>query len=174
MPKIANKTVNYSIYGRINSRMKYLNDTTSCQLPSIETQTDSIKGAGILGEIDMPSYGQIGSMTFSHGCRVDGEDAAILSAPVVQEFEVRWVTDKFDSSNSKIGIDAHKAIIKCIPKKYDPGKIEPGSAMDGSNEYEAIYYKKILNGKSVIEIDKLNNVLIINDVDYASQIRAAL
>jgi P2 family phage contractile tail tube protein len=154
--------------------MKYINDTNSCQLPSIETQTDSIKGAGILGEIDMPTYGQIGSMTFSHGCRVDGEDAAALCAPIVQEFEVRWVTDKLDSSNIKIGIDAHKAIIKGIPKKYDPGKIETGAAMDGSNEYEVIYYKKILNGKSIIEIDKLNNVLIINGTDYAKQIRAAL
>lgn len=174
MPKIGNKVINYSIYAKINGSMKYINDTTNCQLPSIEMQTDSIKGAGILGEIDMPTYGQIGSMTFSPGFRVDGEDAVALSAPIIQEFEVRWVTDKLDSSNIKIGIDAHKAIIKAIPKKYDPGKVENGSAMDGSNEYEVIYYKKILNGKTILEIDKLNNVLNINGIDYAKQIRAAL
>lgn len=174
MPKISNKTINYSVYARIDGQMKYLNDTTNLQLPSIEHLTDTIKGAGIMGEIDWPSYCQVGSMTFTPGFRIDGVDAAALSAPIAQEFEVRWVTDKFDSANISIGTDAHKVIMKTIPKKYDPGKIEPGATMDGSSDFEVVYYKKILNGDALIEIDKLNNVYKVNGVDYAASIRDAL
>lgn len=174
MPKIGNKVINYNIYGKINGRMKLIRDTTSCTLPSIESSSDTIKGAGIMGEIDFPSLASPSSMKFSPGFRIDGEDAVALYAPKLQEFEVRWVADRFDSSNMQIGVDAHKAIIKALPKKYEPGKIETGSTMDGSNEYEVLYYKKVLNGQVVMEIDKLNYKFIINGVNYAEQITSAL
>lgn len=174
MPKIGNKVINYSVYGKIEGKLKYLQDTSNCQLPSVETLSDTIKGAGIMGEIDFPSYCQVGSMVFTPGHRIDGEDAAVLFAPGMQEFEVRWVIDRLDSSNIQIGLDAHKAIIKGIPKKYDPGRVEAGTTQDGSNDYEVLYYKKIVNGKTILEIDKLNNVFKIAGVDYAAAIRAAL
>lgn len=172
--KLSNKTIQYSVYGKIDDAMKQLANLTSVQLPSIENLTDTIKGAGIMGEIDLPSLCQTGPMTFSLGFRTDDADAAVLSAPKVEEFEVRWVVDKLDTANISIGTDAHKAVIKGLSKKYDPGKVETGSAMEGSNEYEALYYKKFVNGVSVIEIDKLNNVFRVNGIDYAADIRAAL
>lgn len=165
MPKYANKTVNYNIYGKITGKMKLIGETTNCQLPSLDYQTDSLKGAGIMGEIDMPSPSP-GSMAFSAGIRVSTADSASLGAPTVQELEVRWVTDQLDSSKMKIGTDAHKAVVKGIPKKFDPGKVEAGAAQDGSIEIEVLYYKETINGKTVIEVDKLNGKLIINGTDY--------
>lgn len=172
--KFGNKVINYAIYGKINNKLKALQDTTDCELPSIEYATDTVKGAGIMGEIDWPTVASPGSMTFKPGFRIDGEDAIQLSAPKVQEFEVRWVTDKFDSSNMKSGIDAHKAVIKGFPKKYEAGKLETGNSQDASGEFEVIYYKKLLNGKTVLEIDKLNYKFVVNGTDYAKQIKSAL
>lgn len=174
MPILNNKTIQYDVYGKINAVLKKIASTSNCTLPSIEMLTDTIKGSGIMGEIDFPSYCQPGAMTFGVGFRVDTPDAATLSAPGVHEFELRWATDKFDSGNISIGFDSHKAIIKGACKKYDPGKVETGAAQDGSNEYEVFYYKKFLNGKAIIEIDKLNNVYKINGIDYAASLRAAL
>lgn len=174
MPKIGNKVINYSVYGKIEGRLTILSDTSNCQLPSIESLSDTVKGAGIMGEIDFPSFCQIGSMVFTPGFRIDGEHAAALMAPGMQEFEVRWVVDRLDSANIQMGVDAHKAIIKGMPKKYDPGRVEAGATQDGSNDFEVVYYKKIVNGKAILEIDKLNNVFKVNGVDYAASIRAAL
>ena len=46
--KIGNKVINYSIY----ASSKKIGDTSSVELPEIEFLTDSIKGAGLIGEID--------------------------------------------------------------------------------------------------------------------------
>lgn len=169
-----NKIVNYSVYGEINGRLEYLDDTTSVQLPSFEMLSDTMKGAGILGEIDWPSYLGIGAATFAVSMRIDGKQAAFLSSPGVKRFETRWVTDKFDASNAKIGVKSHKVVIVGVPKKYDPGKIETNGTQDGSNEYEVLYYKKVEDGLEIIEIDKLNYIYRVNGVDYAAEIRSLL
>jgi phage tail tube protein FII len=61
-----------------------------------------------------------------------------------------------------------------INKKYDPGKIEVNAGADGSSEYEVIYYRKIIDGKEVLLIDKFNYKYVVNGKDYMNEIRAAL
>lgn len=170
MSKYAGKTVNYSLYRKQGGRMKPVADTTSLQLPSLEYQSDSMKGAGIMGEVDMPSPSP-GAMSLSASFRADGEDTAALGAPTMQELEVRWVVDRVDSSGMKVGVDAHKAIVKGYTKKFDPGKVEAGAAQDASIDVEVFYYKKVLNGKAMVEVDKLNGVLMIGGVDYYKQVK---
>ena len=91
-----------------------------------------------------------------------------------QHLELRWVTDVLDTTNAKIGTCANKEIIKAIPKKLDLGNIEGNAANEGTVSLEVLYIKHIQNGETLIEIDKLNNVFIINGVDYAKEIREAL
>lgn len=169
MPKYGSKTVNYNLYHKQNGKMKLLGDTTSLQLPSLEYQSDSMKGAGIMGEMDMPSPSP-GAMTFSVSLRVDGSEAVALGAPTIQELEVRWVTDRLDSSDMTVAVDAHKAIIKGYTKKFDPGKVEAGAAQDVSVDVEVFYYKKVLNGVATVEVDKLNGVLMVGGTDYYKQV----
>lgn len=159
MAKIGNKVANYSVYTRDERTVK-IGDTTSVQLPSIEYLTDSIKGAGILGEVDWPTLGQVGSMSLSISIRVTNEDFGALAK--AKNLEIRWITDAFDTTEVKTGVNLNKAFISCIPKKIDEGKIEPGSAMDGSFEYEVYAYKRILNGKEILNIDKFNGIFTIN------------
>ncbi len=170
MPKYGSKTVNYNTYHKRNGKMRLLGDTTSVQLPSLEFQSDSMKGSGIMGDIDMPSASP-GGMTVSISLRVDGEEAAALGAPTLQELEIRWVTDRIDSTGMKLGIDAHKAIIKGYTKKFDPGKVEPGAAQDASVDIEVVYYKKVLNGNTIVEVDKLNGVLMVGGTDHYKQVK---
>lgn len=174
MSKKGNKTVQYSVSAEINNKMMYLEDTTSLQLPSFEMLTDTVKGPGIMGEIDWPSYLAVGSAQFSYNCRVDAETAAQLSAPGKKKFEIRWVTDKFDTNQVNIGVDGHKVVIIGVSKKYDPGKVETNAGSDGSGDFEVLYYKKTLNGKEVIEIDKLNYIFRVNGVDYGESIKSLL
>lgn len=174
MSKLGNKTVQYSVSAEINNKMQYLEDTTSLQLPSFEMLSDTIKGPGIMGEIDWPSYLTVGSSQFTYNSRVDAETAAYLSAPGKKKFEVRWVTDKYDTNQVNIGIDAHKVVIIGVPKKYDPGKVETNTGSDGSGDFEVLYYKKTLNGKDVIEIDKLNYIFKVNGVDYGKNVKSLL
>lgn len=167
--------INYSVSADDDSgKMKKICDTTNLQLPSIENGTETLSGAGIMGEIDFPNMFKPGAMSFSLNQRIDSKDAASLYAPREHRIEVVWVSDAFDTNNAVVGIDSHKVVMKGVPKKYDPGKLEAGSPSDGSNELEIYYYKKVLNGETIIEIDKFNYVMKILGVDYSSKIRNIL
>ena len=58
--------------------------------------------------------------------------------------------------------------------KIGEGKIEPGSGQDGSYEYEVLSYKRVTNGKNILEIDKLNGVFKVNGVDQTKSINSLL
>lgn len=175
MPKITNKTINYALRATDqNGSLVLIDDSSDLKLPSIEKMTDTIKGAGIMGEIDLPVFGQLGSMVFTVSNRADNSQYAMLSRPGQIKFEVGWVTDIFDSSNVAVGLQANKVFMTAINKKYEAGKIEVGAGADGSSEFEVIYYRKIVNGIEVLLIDKLNYKYVVNGIDYMDSLRAAL
>jgi P2 family phage contractile tail tube protein len=173
--KINNKTITYKLKASDdNGVLQLIDDSADLQLPSIEKLSDTIKGAGILGEIDFPAYAQIGSMAFSVNARADNEKYAMLARPGAINVEVVWVNDTFDSSTLKTKTQQNKVFMTVFNKKYDPGKIEVGAGSDGSSEFEVVYYRKIVDGKEVILVDKFNYKFAINGKDYMDEIRAAL
>ena len=168
MDKITNKVIEYTVYVRENGKATKIADTTSVTLPSIEKLTDTIKGSGIIGEIDLPTYGQIGSMETEVATRTTNDKWGTLIT--ANEIEYRWVTDVVDPSTGKVAVDSHKAFLKVINKKAEEGKLEPGSAQDGSASFEVIAYKRIINGNEIVNIDKLNGILAINGVNMFDDI----
>lgn len=168
MDKITNKVIEYTVYVRENGKATKIADTTSVTLPSIEKLTDTIKGSGIIGEIDLPTYGQIGSMETEVATRTTNDKWGTLIT--ANEIEYRWVTDVVDPSTAKVTVDSHKAFLKIINKKAEEGKLEPGSAQDGSASFEVIAYKRIINGNEIVNIDKLNGIFAINGVNMFDDI----
>ncbi|WP_160688321.1 phage major tail tube protein [Clostridium sp. C2-6-12] len=169
---ISNKTIDYTAYVRENGNATKIPDTTTVTLPSIEKLTDKIKGSGIIGEIDVPTYGQIGSMETEIETRTANEKMGLLLT--ASEIEYRWVTDSLDPSTGRISPIAHKAFLKVINKKGEEGKLEPGAAQDGKYSYEVLAYRRIINGKEILNIDKLNGVYIVNGKDMFSDINQYL
>ena len=172
--KYGNKTLQYKIYNRTSGKPDFITDTTSYKRPDVEVMTDTISGAGIAGEIDMPTLGQLSAMEIEIGFKRANKKAVELFGQKTQEIESRWVTDVLDTSGAKISTCANKDIIKAIPKKLSLGNVETNSTNDSSVTLEVVYIKHIQDGETLFEIDKLNNVFIVNGVDYAKQIREAL
>jgi hypothetical protein len=173
--KIMNKTVQYKLKATdTNGRLQVIDDAADLTLPSIEKLTDTIKGAGIMGEVDMPTFGQLGSMTFSINFRADNPMYAILSRPGEIKIEVVWVVDVFDSNQVKVGLQQHKAFITAVNKTYNPGTVDVNASADGSVEFEVLVYRKVVDGKEVLNIDKFNYKYVVNGVDYMQQLRTAL
>ena len=174
MAKIRNKTIQYSVYNRDSGKPKLVGDTSSYTRPSIEALTDTVKGAGLMGEIDLPTLGQIGSMECELAFNKTNTEFIQLAAPKAHKIEVRWVTDILDSAKASIGIEANKEIMTVIPKTAELGDIESNETNEATITFEVLYYQYIVAGKSVLEIDKLNNVYKVNGVDYTAKIRSAL
>lgn len=162
----------YSVYIRYDNGAVKIGDTTSLTLPSIERLTDSISGAGIAGEIDVPSVNQFASMETEITIRVTSKEHALLMN--ANQLEYRWLTNNIDTSNVKQTQIGNKAFLTVILKKADEGKIEQGSAQDATFTYEVVAYKRISDGEEIFNIDKLNGVFTINGVNQLGEMSSFL
>lgn len=174
MSKIATKTIQYSIYDRTSGKASYVEDTQSYTRPDIEMMSDGISGSGIMGEIDLPTLGQIDSMEISIGLNKTNAKAIEMFAPGAHTVEVRWVTNRLDTATGESQVQANKDIVKFLPKSMSLGDIETNETNEGELTGEVLTFQHIIDGKTVIKIDKLNNVFIVNGKDYSAQIRNAL
>ncbi|EJS8598029.1 phage major tail tube protein, partial [Salmonella enterica] len=64
-----------------------------------------------------------------------------------------------------------RASMKLNPKKLDLGSLQVSKATDTENEFEVLYLKLFINGKEVLEIDKLNYICIFNGEDILQTVR---
>jgi len=150
-----------------------VDDNVSVQLPSIEVQTGEIKGAGILGTIDMPVTGQIGSMTLTINMRSVNKNSSRLARPGIHNLELRFARD-VNTADGQIIPAGTKIFISGLNKKFDPGKVEPPTTMDGSADFEVIRYRQVIEGVETLLIDKRNYIYKIDGVDYMQQVRQTL
>lgn len=174
MGKIATKTIMYSIYDKTSGKPKYIDDTTSYKRPEIEMLTDGFTGAGIMGEIDLPTLGQLAAMEGEIAFNKTNGAMIELFTPKAHTIESRWVTNVLNTATGNVGVQSNKEIVKIVPKKIDLGEIEGNEKNESSMTYEILAYQYIIDGKTVIKIDKLNNVFIVNGVDYSAKIRSLL
>jgi len=150
-----------------------ISDNVACQLPKIEIDTAEVKGAGILGTIEMPATGQLGSMVIKMDFRATNKNIAGLAKNGKQNLELRFVKDTVTATGS-VAPEGSKIFATGIVKNYDLGKVEDNSTQECSFEFEILRYRQVTAGKEVLLIDKQNYIYKINGVDYMQQIRSLL
>lgn len=150
-----------------------IEDNVSCQLPSIENGTTEVKGAGILGALDMPSSAQLNAMVFTASMRSINTSSINVIKPGVHNIELRFVKDVKTDAGEMIP-QGTKIFVTGVFKKYDPGKVEVNGTMDGSVEYEVLRYRIVIDGVEEVLIDKVNFIYKIKGIDYMEKIRATL
>lgn len=175
MSKLATKTIQFKVY-RENDKKKmvYMANATSYKRPTFEMLSDEVSGAGIMGEIDMPSLGALGSLEGELVFNKPHEGVLGRFAPKAHKLEIRWATNRFDTSTGASSIQANKDIITMIPKALDLGEIATNETNESTLTFEIISIEHFIDGKSKLKIDKLNNVFKINGTDYTEKLKAAL
>ena len=151
-----------------------LKGVADIQLPSFEPLTDTVKGAGIAGEIESPTLGHFGSMKLILNWRTITDSQIKLLAQKALRFDCRGVFQDYDAGNGEYKTRAVRVVVQGVTTKVDPGKYETGSPSNGSNELEVFYIKIIVDGNTLVEVDKFNYKCVINGVDYLSDVRKAL
>lgn len=167
---VRDKLVNYEVYCA-GERKLGMGDIT---LPSLEYKTATLSGAGIGGEIEMPTPGQIGSMELEISWRTINEDVTNLLSMKAQDLELRGANENYDAATGEIKIESVKINVRCLPKKGDLGSFKSADHTDTKTTLEVIYMKVSVDGKREIEIDKLNYIHYIDGVDYLESVRNAL
>ena len=139
--------------------------TVEVTLPDIEGITDTIKGAGINGEIDDAGT-QLKSMKTKFSFTATNQLTSKLYAPKVHRLDLRAAVRDFNPSTGSFADTGRRYVMKLKPIKGTGGKVAPGEKMGNEMEFEVLYYKEIIDGKTMVEIDKLNNKFVVDGFDY--------
>jgi P2 family phage contractile tail tube protein len=147
---------------------------TTVELPKFEAMSDTISGAGIAGEIASPTPGHFGSQSVKFNGRVATLTALSSLAPGLQSFDIRGSIQQQDSMGGPITSQAIRVVCGGQFKSFEPGTLEPGKPMGTGLELELATISIFLDGRPVIELDKLNMIYRVNGVDHLQKVRRDL
>jgi P2 family phage contractile tail tube protein len=145
--------------------------TSDVELPSLEAMTETVKGAGVAGEVDSPVVGHYGSMGLTLNWRTVTGNTTILAQPKAHQLDLRGSMQVYDASDGQYLTKALKVVVKAVPKNTQLGKLDVGAAQEAVSEFEVNYIKVLVDGEEKIEIDKYNFICKIEGEDYLQSVR---
>lgn len=144
------------------------------QLPSIAFPCVSISGAGMMGNMEVPLYGMVDSMSVTINWLTPHGDAVRLMSPKKHQLDMRVAEEFWDVEQAEVGVWADKYVMIVRPKSTAPGTVAPMSAADPSSEYAVYYFAAYRDGEQLWEVDKRSMKCVIGGVDYMAPVRKAL
>lgn len=167
---VPEKLINFRVY-QDGDDLLGISDVT---LPKLDSITETVKGAGVAGEIDDPTIGHFGSMELELNWRSLVKSNIVLAKPTGVHLDLRGACQGHDSAKNVLKTMPVKIVVEGTPKSTDLGKLDMGATTDTKNTIEVTYIKIAVDGETVLEIDKFNYICIIGGVDYMADIRDAL
>lgn len=167
VPEIIN---NFNAY---NNGNVLLGVTGSVELPNFDAITETISGAGILGEYETSIVGMYGSMEQEVPFRVlDSDCFAIMNPTELVDLTFRASAQSTVKATGAITYKGMRIVERGRLKSFTPGKLELGKQMDAKVKLELLYIMVEIDGVTKIEYDKLNSVFVVNGVDLLEKVRA--
>lgn len=168
------RTIKGKLYDRTYAVPRLLDDAASVKLPEIALLSETIKGIGVNGEIDMPTYGQVGALEVEITNNNLSRDTVRTFRQQTHHLEHRWATQVLDPATGETKVVGKKAIMKLIPKSLNLGAIESNKAEETPSKFECTYLKYVVGNDVLLEIDKLNDKFVVDGIDYSGAVRSVL
>ncbi len=166
IPQVVNR---YNLY-RKGSKLVGL--TGEVELPSVTMVTDTLEGAGTGGNMDVPVIGLTENMDIQIPFMSLTKDLFSLANPgEAEDLTLRGAIQGTDPATGKISYTSVAISVRGTVKEIAPGTVKSGGRMESSVTMALSYYKIVLDGETVLEIDKLNNVFVVNGVDVLKEVR---
>lgn len=167
---VPEKLISFRVYQDGNDLL----GVADVELPSLEAMTETIKGAGIAGEVDSPVKGHFSSMETKLNWRVIEKGNTGLAVQNGVHLSLYGAMQYYDTETAEYKARAAKCVVRGVPKQTELGKLDVGSTTDTANTIETTYLKVTVDGETIIEIDKYNYICNINGTDYLADVREAL
>lgn len=151
-----------------DDNMEYVG-TATVTLPSLEANTVTIEGFGVLGSVDMPAQGSFGSFKLSLGFRgLTQKNIDVMNG--VKSYEIRAAQNVFDTGLNKYVPQQIRIAVTGPVTTYDLGEMEIPNTMSVNAEIEALSFKLWLDKSLKIELDKFNDIHKVNENDIMQAI----
>ena len=168
MNTIPTKINKYNVYNAGNRLLGMGDEMT---LPDFEASSETVTGAGILGEIDDPTVGYFTNQEIEIPFRVlDPEAVDMMDMTKAVQLEIRGAQQTTNSTGD-IEFRQIRVVVRGRSAKLSTGKVKAGNPMDTTVTLTVLYILIELDGSPVLELDKLNEVFKINGVDVLAAVK---
>lgn len=144
------------------------------QLPKLDSMVQTVKGAGIAGEVEAPVAGHYSAMDVELTWRTIVGNLVALAENKGIMLDIRGAGQGYDAESGEVKTTKIKVIVRGRPKGLDLGKLDAGAATDSKNTLACDYIKMDIDGTNKVEVDKFNYICKINGTDYLADVRDAL
>lgn len=162
-----------NLYNCYQDGNKMVGLTDEVTLPDFDALTETLSGAGILGEIDEPTLGHFGASEIEIPfLMIDNQMFGMMDMSSSVNLTLRISNQAIEQANFKTDFMPSRIVIKGKKKGFTMGSAKQGSAMKPSVKVEILYILIEVNGKKKFELDKLNVVYKVNDKDLLQKARS--
>ena len=163
---IPTKINNYNVY---NAGDKLLGVGDELTLPDFEATSETVSGAGILGEIDDPTIGYFGNMQLEIPFRtLDKEATNMMDQTRAVQLTIRGAAQEIGSSGNIVP-KSIRVVVSGRAAKLTGGKLKRARTMDSGVTLNILYILIEVDGESVLELDKMNPTYKVNGVDLLAE-----
>ena len=165
IPEVLN---HYNVYN--DKAKKLIGISGEIELGELEALTDTLEGAGVLGEIEDAVTGQFASIKIKIPFSVLYEDMFSTTTP--PQLTLRASMQCMDPTTGATGYYPVKIVVRGKATNTNLGKATKGKKMEPEVELEILYIKIQINNKTTLELDKLNFKFVLNGKDMLAKIRS--
>ncbi len=168
--ELPDKINNFNVY---DGKTKLIGVSAEITLPSFEPLTDTLNVAGMAGEIESEVIGSFGSLKIEipfENLSSDFFEFAASTNPVV----IRGAMEVFNTQTQAKKSSPVVITIKGRTLTVNPGTFKKGGKGQPSITKEVTYIKITVDGKTQVELDKLNSIFIMGGIDLLDKIRSQI
>jgi P2 family phage contractile tail tube protein len=166
IPEILN---DFNVYKDGN---KLIGIAAEVTLPDFEAMTETISGAGILGEYEVPNPGHFGAMEIEVPFRVlYGDIFELLDTAQDTHLTLRGSIQTTDAGGTK-AFKGVRVVLVGTAKKLTGGTMAAGKPMEASVALGLSYIKIEVDGAEKVELDKRSGTYKVNGSDKLGAIKA--
>ena len=162
---------NFNVF--VDGGMKLLG-LSEVTLPSFEAMSETLSGAGIMGELDVPVTGQFSAMTMTMSFKVMYGDPLDFVVAKTHRFDLRSAMELEDPASYERSVGRERWSVIGPISKIEHGKRAPASVADATIDVAIRRVEHYMDGRRVLEYDQLNDIYIVNGMDMYAQVRAAI
>ena len=154
-----------------NEGQSYLGIIAELTPPKITHATEDWRGGGMLGPVKIDNGLEAMEVEYTLG----GYSSQIVSQSGQLAIDGTLVRAVGAFQSDQYGaVDQVELVMIGRQTERDPGNWKPGDDTEIKVKHALTYYKEIVNGRDLIEIDMIAGIYIVDGVDRYAAIRAAI
>ena len=167
---VMQQTINYEVYVDGN---RYLG-TASVDLPELNYMTQEIKGAGVAGQMDVPTLAHMENIEVTLHWRSIFERPTFLLSQDSFMLSLRGAMQRYDAATGVLKVLPVRIDLRGLSTGGALGKFEPSELTDTESKFNCDYVKIMIDGQTYFEHDVFNFVHVVNGSDFLRDVRTAL